>query len=310
MKLELLDQFCSYLKVEKGLSRNSILAYRRDLEKLHAFLASRGWDALQLRHSDLVEFLSAAKHSLGSRSIARLTVSIRAFYRFLILDGKVAADPTENLESPKSWSKLPKYLSERQVELILEAPDVETRHGLRDKAMVELLYATGLRVTELVSLRIEDVNTDVGYLRCIGKGNKERIVPIGESAQRWVVRYTRESRPLFLAGRARRAAKVSGRPEERSTASEYLFLTQQGSGMTRQGFWDLLEKYGRSAGVKMRLSPHMLRHSFATHLLEHGADLRSVQLMLGHADISTTQIYTHVTRERMRRIYDQFHPRA
>ncbi|HEY2934488.1 MAG TPA: site-specific tyrosine recombinase XerD [Acidobacteriota bacterium] len=310
MNLALLDQFCSYLKVEKGLRPNSILAYRRDLEKLHAFLISRGWDALELRHPDLVEFLSASHHSLGPRSIARLTVSIRAFYRFLILDGKVAKDPTEHLESPKSWSKLPRYLSESQVESILSAPDVSTRHGLRDKAMIELLYATGLRVSELVNLKIEDVNIDVGYLQCVGKGDKERVVPIGESAQRWVLRYVREGRPQFIRGSRRKTRTATHLQTQKPGTSDFLFLTQQGSRMTRQGFWDLLRKYGRGAGVRARLSPHTLRHSFATHLLEHGADLRSVQLMLGHADISTTQIYTHVTRERMRRIYDQFHPRA
>ncbi|HEY3131595.1 MAG TPA: site-specific tyrosine recombinase XerD [Acidobacteriota bacterium] len=289
-----LDQFCSYLKVEKGLSENTISSYRRDLDKLQTFLAAKRWDYLQLRHTDLVEFLSKQKQRLTGRSIARLTVSLRAFYHFLILDDKLAQDPTENLESPKSWSRLPKYLTEPEVEALLDAPDVSTRNGLRDKAMIELLYATGLRVSELVGLRVEDVNAAVGYVRCIGKGNKERIVPLGETAQRWVSKYLEQSRSQFLKGQT----------------SEFLFLSQQGSKLTRQRFWELLKGYGRSARIRRSLSPHALRHSFATHLLEHGADLRSLQMMLGHADISTTEIYTHVTQERMRKIYDQFHPRA
>lgn len=289
-----LDQFCSYLKVEKGLSENTISSYRRDLDKLQAFLVAKRWDYLHLRHTDLVEFLSKQKLRLGGRSIARLTVSLRAFYRFLLLDGKLAQDPTENLESPKSWSRLPKYLTESEVGALLDAPDVSTRNGLRDKAMIELLYATGLRVSELVGLRVEDVNAEVGYVRCIGKGNKERIVPLGETAQRWALKYLEQSRSQFLKGKT----------------SEFLFLSQQGSKLTRQRFWELLKGYGRIARIRKSLSPHALRHSFATHLLEHGADLRSLQMMLGHADISTTEIYTHVTQERMRKIYDQFHPRA
>lgn len=294
MDFRILDQFCSYLKVERGLSQNTISAYRRDLEKLHAFVTRKGWSYSDLRHSDLVEFLLQQRHALGSRSIARLTVSLRSFYRFLLLDAKVAADPTENLESPKSWSRLPKYLSESEVEAILSAPDLSTRNGLRDKAMIELLYATGLRVSELVSLRLGDVNVKVGYLRCIGKGNRERIVPLGETAQRWISEYLDRSRGHFLRGKT----------------SDFLFLSQQGSKLTRQRFWGLIKKYGKAAKLRQPLSPHTLRHSFATHLLEHGADLRSVQMMLGHADISTTQIYTHVTQERLRRIYDASHPRA
>ncbi|HEV8131406.1 MAG TPA: site-specific tyrosine recombinase XerD [Acidobacteriota bacterium] len=291
---QILDQFCSYLKVEKGLSPNTIFAYRRDLEKLRAFLTGHKWDYLNLRHPDLVEFLFRQKQSLGGRSIARLTVSLRAFYRFLLLDGKIKQDPTENLESPKTWYRLPKYLSQAQVDALLAAPDVSTRHGLRDKSMIELLYATGLRVSELVSLRLEDVNIGVGYVRCVGKGNKERIVPLGETAGRWIAEYLKKGRPLFLKG----------------VASDFLFLSQQRKRLTRQRFWDLLKNHGKGVGISKMLSPHILRHSFATHLLEHGADLRSLQMMLGHADISTTEIYTHVTQERMRRIYDQFHPRA
>ncbi|MBI3939439.1 MAG: site-specific tyrosine recombinase XerD [Acidobacteria bacterium] len=294
MDLPILDQFCSYLKVERGLSRNTVTAYRRDLIKLFNFLAGRGWSCQELRHADLVEFLARQKPGLGARSVARLTVSLRTFYRFLLLDGKITADPTENLESPRSWNRLPKYLTESEVEAILAAPDFSTRHGLRDKAMIETLYATGLRVSELVSLRLEDVNTGVGYVRCVGKGNKERVVPLGETAQRWISRYLENGRCRFLARRS----------------SDFLFLSQQGSKLTRQRFWELLKKHGKAAGLRRPLSPHALRHSFATHLLEHGADLRSEQMMLGHADISTTQIYTHVTQERLRRIYDQFHPRA
>jgi integrase/recombinase XerD len=292
---KIIDQFCSYLDVERGLSRNTIFAYRRDLEKFAAFLASRGESYAEVRHADLVHFLSLQKHALAARSIARLTVTIRTFYRFLALDSKVASDPTENLGSPRSWSRLPKYLTEAEVNAILRAPDVSTRHGLRDKAMIELLYASGLRVSELVGLRTDEVNLDVGYVRCVGKGDKERIVPMGESAQGWVQTYLDRGRGQFLQGKT----------------SDHLFLSQRGSSMTRQRFWELLKNYGKLAGLRVSsLSPHTLRHSFATHLLEHGADLRSLQMMLGHADISTTEIYTHVTQERLRRIYDRFHPRA
>ncbi|MBI4457056.1 MAG: site-specific tyrosine recombinase XerD [Acidobacteria bacterium] len=294
MDLRILDQFCSYLKVERRLSQNTIFGYRRDLEKLHAFLTAKSWNYLQLRHADLVEFLYHQKPILSARSVARLTSSLRAFYRFLLLDRKLTSDPTENLETPKSWSRLPKYLSESEVEAILQSPDSSTRHGLRDKAMMELLYATGLRVSELVNLRLDEIDIRVGYVRCVGKGDKERIVPLGEAARRWIFEYLERGRPQYLKGKT----------------SDILFLSQQGSNLTRQHFWELIKKYGKRANLRKSLSPHTLRHSFATHLLEHGADLRSVQLMLGHADISTTQIYTHVTRERLRRIYDQFHPRA
>ncbi|MBI2822832.1 MAG: site-specific tyrosine recombinase XerD [Acidobacteria bacterium] len=295
MDASILDSFCSYLKVERGLSENTLAAYRRDLSKLLAFVSTKkGIGYPDLRHSDLLEFLSQQRQRLSGRSVARLAVSVRAFYRFLLLDGRVTSDPTETLESARSWKRLPRYLTEAEVDLILAAPDPATRNGLRDKAMVELLYATGLRVSELVTLRLDEVNAGAGYVRCMGKGSKERIVPLGESAHRWISEYLQKARLRF----------------PRSAASEFLFLSQKGGKMTRQAFWELVKRYAKAVGLRRSLSPHTLRHSFATHLLEHGADLRSVQAMLGHADISTTQIYTHITQERLRRIYDRFHPRA
>jgi integrase/recombinase XerD len=289
------ERFINYLRVERGLAVNSIEAYRRDVREFLDFLAQNRLSPGEVEHRELLQFLQGLYQRLSPRSVARKIVSVRAFYRFLILDDYLANDPTETLEAPRTLQSLPKYLTQEEVDRLLQLPDVTKPHGLRDRAMLEVLYATGLRVSELVRLRAENVNFDVGFVRVIGKGNKERIVPLGETAQDWLNRYLREAYPRF---------------ERKAPGSRALFLSQKGGPMSRQNFWMIVRRLGRRLGLSDRLSPHVLRHSFATHLLENGADLRAVQIMLGHADISTTQIYTHITRERLKKIYDKLHPRA
>jgi len=293
MQRDLVREFLGYLRVEKGLSSNTLEAYERDLRKLIQFGASRGRETTTLERSDLLQFMKDLRESgLSPQSVARTMVSVRNLYKFLILDGHMKYDPTVNVETPRSWQTLPKFLAKEEIERLLEAVDTTGDEGLRDRAMLELLYASGLRVSELVSLTLSDVNLDVGLVRCFGKGSKERQVPIGKSAIEWVRRY--------LPARRRMAGDVG---------HERLFVTSKGKAMTRQLFWRRLVDHGTRAGLG-HVTPHMLRHTFATHLLEHGADLRSVQLMLGHSDISTTQIYTHVTNERLRETLKKFHPRA
>jgi len=230
------------------------------------------------------------------RSVARAVACYRGFYRFLVIDSRLKTSPADDLRAPRAWTSLPRHLSVEEVDRLLEQPDVKTPRGLRDRALIELLYATGLRVSELIGLRPADVNLDASYLTCTGKGDKQRIVPIGEEATAWLRRYLRDARPALLGKRASPRLFVNAR--------------RGGSGLTRVGFWKILKAYGRRAGLTAGLSPHTLRHSFATHLLERGADLRAIQMMLGHADLSTTQIYTHVLQQRMRTVYDRFHPRA
>ncbi len=241
-----------------------------------------------------IRFLMAEGRS--PRSVARAIACYRGFYKYLLVEGRVDASPAEDLRPPRAWKTLPRYLSIDEVDRLLEQPDVTTPRGLRDRAVIELLYATGLRVSELVGLKPSDLHLEASYLTCVGKGSKERLVPIGEEASRWVERYFRESRPVLLG--------------RRSSPRVFVNARGGGVGLTRVGFWKILKSYAQGAGVTHGLSPHMLRHSFATHLLERGADLRAIQMMLGHADLSTTQIYTHVLEHRMRGIYDRFHPRA
>jgi integrase/recombinase XerD len=287
--------FLHYLEVERGLSSHTLEGYRRDIEKLEAFARSRRRSLSSLGASDVREFLRGLhRRGLSLRSVARAASAVRGLFRFATAEGFVRSDPTEQIDAARAPRSLPKYLSLEEVEALLEAPDVSSPEGLRDRAMMELLYATGLRVSELVSLRARDLHFDVSYLVCRGKGRKERVVPYGRSAKTWIERYLTTSRPL-----------LSPKPGEGG-----LFLSRRGRPMTRQRFFQLLKGYGRLAGIKKTLSPHVVRHSFATHLLERGADLRSLQLMLGHSNIGTTQIYTHVSRERLKRIYDQHHPRA
>ena len=289
-----LPRYLDHLSVERGLSANSVEAYRRDLSALGAWLEKEGVGPAAASRHELVRFLQARRAAgLAPRSAARLISSMRGFYGFGVAEGFFKEDPTLHLTNPKTWISLPHALNSEDVERLLEAPDAATPRGLRDRAMLETLYATGLRVSELVSLEKSRVDLESGILLALGKGNKERLVPLGKSARKWIAKYLKEVRPGFDKKRGER-----------------LFLTARGTSMTRQRFWQLIEGYARAAGVKARISPHVLRHSFATHLIEHGADLRAVQMMLGHADISTTQIYTHVSRARLRQVYDEFHPRA
>jgi integrase/recombinase XerD len=292
-----LEGFFDYLAVEKGLSRNTLEAYRRDLAKLNAFLTAQKLGFDELDRAEILGFVKdlRVRGKLGPRSTARAVVALRGFFRYLLLEGMIRQDPTENIESIRIFRPLPKFLTLGEVEKLIAAPDRGDPRGLRDSAMFEVLYATGLRVSELVGLKTSEVVLDPGFVMCTGKGSKQRVVPLGEVA--------RDCLKVFLAGP--RIGLVRGEADR-----DVLFPNGRGRALTRQGFWKLLKRYGRQVGIKTRLSPHLLRHSFATHLLERGADLRAVQAMLGHSDISTTQVYTHVTRERLRRIYQEHHPRA
>jgi integrase/recombinase XerD len=291
-----ISSFLTHVKVEKGLSVNTVSAYRRDLAKFSEFAKKRKLALETVSRDDLVDFLASLyRQKLESKSVARHLVSLRNFFRFAQIQELVPADPSVNLESPKIRRSLPGYLRLEEVERLLAQPDSKTPFGLRDRAMLEVLYSAGLRVSELVGLRVSDLDTKVGCVRCIGKGDKERIVPIGKKALAIVDGYLHAARPRLLG-------KAVGSPT--------LFVNRRGGALSRVGVWKILSAYGRRAGLRVPLTPHMLRHSFATHLLERGADLRSVQLMLGHADISTTQIYTHVVEERLKQIYKAHHPRA
>jgi integrase/recombinase XerD len=280
----LLDAFCDALWLEDGLSKNTIASYRSDLEQFVRFL--KGRSATQATEVDLFAFLAASKGRASSA--ARRVSTLKRFYRYCLRERHVAADPTLKLDPPKRAPRFPRTLSETDVEALLAAPDAATPLGLRDRAMLETLYATGLRVSELVALRIVEVNLDAGVVRVMGKGAKERLVPLGEEAVDWISRYLRQ----------------------RKRSASALFLTDRGAGMTRQAFWHLIRRYGARAIPGKKLSPHVLRHAFATHLINHGADLRVVQMLLGHADISTTQIYTHVARERLKALHARHHPRG
>ena len=287
--------FLNYLRVEKGLSDNTIQAYRRDMAKFASFAAERKVGVTELRREHVVDFLGTLyRRNLDSRSVARHLVTIRHFFRFLLLEGVIESDPAANIESPKFRQSLPEFLSVDEVDRLLRQPDKNDVVGIRDRAMIELMYSTGLRVSELCGLRVSDLQMEPGCLRCIGKGNKERLVPVGKRALEAVQAYLREARQALARG----------------VASPYLFLNQKGHKLNRIAFWKILGEYGRKAGLRKSLTPHMLRHSFATHLLDRGADLRSVQMMLGHSDISTTQIYTHVVEERLKQVYKVHHPRA
>ena len=286
--------FLDYLAVEKGLARNSLASYGSDLRHFGHWLNDQSIDLDRVERIHIVKYFQSLRGAgISARSVARALAAIRGLFRFLVAERHLKADPTENLENPKLWSTLPKSILPFEVEALLAAPDRTTPEGLRDAAMLELLYATGLRVSELIRVRLDDVVMDAGFLRTMGKGSKERIVPFGDTAKAAIVAYIE-----------------GGRPEFDKHADPHLFLSRRGRPMTRQSFWMKIVRYAREAGIQSHISPHVLRHSFATHLLENGADLRSVQMMLGHADISTTQIYTHVSRARLQRMYEQFHPRA
>jgi integrase/recombinase XerD len=290
----MIDTYITYLRDVRRLSPNTIESYARDLAALAAFAERRHRAIEALDRRDLEAFARQVMSSGHSpRSAARAVATVRGFYRFLAADRHIAANPAGDLHAPRAWPALPKYLDVGEVDRLLAQPDVSEPLGVRDKALLEVLYATGLRVSELLALRPGDLNLDGGYLTCIGKGDKERMVPLGAEACQWVRRYLAESRPALV----------------RKRSPPWLFVNARGGALSRVGFWKVLKAYGVSAGVSRELSPHVLRHSFATHLLERGADLRAIQIMLGHADLSTTQIYTHVLEARLRAVYDRYHPR-
>ncbi len=289
----LIQEFLNYCRVERGLSANTLEAYDRDLKRLVDYAAEQEKEIVTLDRADLVELFAEMKdEELSERSISRFLSAVRGLYKFLLREHLIQRDPTEHLESRRSWQSLPVFLTTEQVDRLLEQPDVSQETGLRDRALLEVMYATGLRVSEVINLKLPDIEWESGYLTCYGKGSKQRRVPLGRSALKFLTRY--------MPVRQRLLGDVS---------SHYLFVEKGGRPLTRQKVWKLVKEYGREAGISY-VTPHTLRHSFATVLLEHGADLRSVQLMLGHSDISTTQIYTHLTDERLRQAYKKYHPRA
>lgn len=293
---ELIQSFIDYLSVEKGYAANTLDSYGRDLRQYHRFLRDGlGQSGPSASRAAVVAYLQHLQHQgRATATVARRLAALKAFYQYLVQERVLARDPTADLETPKLQKRLPLVLTVKEVETLLGQPRPVTASGRRDKAMLELLYATGIRVSELVSLNVSDVDLTTGFLRCLGKGNKERIVPVGSIAVRAVASYLERARGDFLRD-----------PDEPA-----LFLNQQGKRLTRQGFWKIIKRYARQAGINKPITPHMLRHSFATHLLENGADLRSVQELLGHADISSTQIYTHLTRHHLKDVYARTHPRA
>jgi integrase/recombinase XerD len=296
MAIELIEAFSAYLLIELGHPENTVRSYLSDLSDFSSFLSGKGKDLKGARREEITEYLLYLKgKGLSSSTMARRVYALRKFFDFLMMEGEVSENVARSMEVSRARRKLPESLSISEVERLLVAPDTSKSEGVRDRAILELLYSCGLRVSELVSLRKEDIDLDVGYVRVMGKGGKERIVPVGEEGRRWVRRYIEEVRPSLL----------------KDTGSERpLFLTRRGEGFTRQGIWKIVKCYASKAGIKRRVHPHVLRHSFATHLLSGGADLRSIQEMLGHSDISTTQVYTHVERERIKEVYRRYHPRA
>lgn len=289
-----LDTFIDHLWLEDGLSKNTLESYRADLTQFSTWLATQKTSLIAANQADIQQYLAVKFPQSKPRSIGRLIASIRRFYRYCLREKLIETDPTTQIESPKLPRSLPKSLSEQEVENLLDAPDIVSPIGLRDRAMLELLYASGLRVSELVTIKVNEVSTQDGVVRVTGKGNKTRLVPMGEEASDWIIRYLKHGRPEVLQKRL----------------SDDLFVTSRGKAMTRQAFWYLIKRYAVHAGINKAMSPHVLRHAFATHLLNHGADLRVVQMLLGHSDISTTQIYTHVARERLKKLHSDHHPRG
>lgn len=290
----IIDEFIDHLWLEDGLSQNTLNSYRFDLKIFYSWLLKNKVDLLNVSQADIEQYLAYKFPSSKSRSISRLLATLRRFYRFLLRDNKVKTDPTLNIQTPKVPKSLPKSLSEEEVEALIAAPDIDHPVGVRDRAMLEILYACGLRVTELVGLLVTEIILQDGVIRVTGKGQKTRLVPMGEESVDWVKKYLHESRPKILADRT----------------SKFLFVSNRSECMTRQTFWHLIKRYSIQAGINKTISPHVLRHAFATHLINHGADLRVVQMLLGHSDISTTQIYTHVARERLKKLHQEHHPRG
>jgi integrase/recombinase XerD len=292
---KLLEEFFNFLSVEKGLSKNTLSSYRNDLNKYISYLENNKIDFIdKVKRSDITNFLMSRKDKgILAISISRNLVAIKGFHRFLLRENFIGEDVTSVLEAPKLWKRLPDTLNIDEVLKLLKSPNVREKQGIRDRAALELLYATGMRVSELVNLRLSDLNLDVGFVKCIGKGQKERIIPVGKFAIDWLKKYLDKTRPIFL----------------KNKQNEKLFITRYGRNISRQTIWKLIKKYASVARIKKRLSPHTLRHSFASHLLERGADLRIVQEMLGHSNIATTQIYTHIDRGRLKMIHQKYHPR-
>ena len=288
-----IDGYLAYLRDVRRMAPNTVESYARDLAALAAFAEKRQLDPAALDRRELEAFVRGLMASgLSPRSTARAVACVRGFYKFLAVEQRRESSPADDLRAPRAWAALPKFLDLDEVDRLLAQPDVTTPRGLRDKALISVLYATGLRVSELISLKSTNLHLREGYLTCIGKGDKERIVPIGQEASDWVQKYLAEGRPKLVP-----------------KSSPWLFVNVRGGPLSRVGFWKLLKEYGLKAGITRNISPHVLRHSFATHLLDRGADLRAIQMMLGHADLSTTQIYTHVLEARLRSVYDRFHPR-
>jgi integrase/recombinase XerD len=291
---DLVEQFLDYLTVERGLAKNTIESYRRDLLKFEAFLESKKIPAEKASRHDIQKFLLKIKDSgLASGSVARNLVAIKVFYKFLVRERFIKDDPASVLDTPKLWKKLPDVLTIDEIKKLMDAPDVKKWLGVRDKAALELMYATGMRVSEVVNLKVVGLNLDLGFVRCKGKGQKERIVPIGKTASKILTTYMQKIRPKLLKGKD----------------AQEVFITRLGRKMSRQSFWKIIKRYIASANIKKRITPHTLRHSFATHLLERGADLRVVQELLGHANIATTQVYTHINKDRLKSIHAKYHPR-
>ena len=291
----MIDAYLDHLRVERRLADHTLESYARDLVALAEYAAGAGCAVDALDRAALEAFVREQRTTgLSPRSVARRVAAVRGFYRFLVLDRRLSRNPADDLRPPRAWPALPKFLTLEEVDTLIAQPDVSTPLGLRDRAMIELLYATGVRVSELVNVRTADLRLAEHYMTCIGKGSKERLIPIGEQASDWIRKYQTGARDELLKGRA----------------SPRLFVNARGGPLSRVGFWKILKNHARRASLPPTISPHVLRHSFATHLLERGADLRAIQLMLGHADVSTTQIYTHVLEARLRTVYDRFHPRA
>jgi integrase/recombinase XerD len=293
---DLIEIFLNYLSVEKGVSSNTIESYKNDLIFYQNYLKEKGIDSfLKVNRQDISDFMLKQKEkNLSASSISRRLSCLKTFYRFLLREKIISSDPTEAMQSPKLWKKVPDTLNIEEIERLIAQPNIRTKIGIRDKAILDMMYATGMRVSEVVNLKLEQLNLEMGFLRCIGKGNKERIIPLGRYACNAIKRYIQESRNLLLGKKQ----------------SEYLFLNRRGYPISRQGLWKIIKKYARMAGIKKPVRPHIIRHSFATHLLEGGADLRSVQEMLGHSDISTTQVYTHINKDYLKMIHKKFHPRG
>jgi len=294
---EFIEIFLNYLYVERGLAHNTIISYREDLNIYIDFLIKHNIDSLSKTTKEaIINFMLYQKdRGLSVNSVARRLAAIKMFYRFLVRERILKIDPTSLIDSPKLWKKIPETLSLNEVDSLISQPNIRERQGIRDRAILEALYATGMRVSEAVNLKVDNVNLDIGFLRCIGKGSKERVIPLGRKAISSLRRYLKQSRPQLL--------------DSAKKDSEFLFLNRFGKKISRQSLWKIIKRYAREARIKKTIMPHILRHSFATHLLERGADLRSVQEMLGHANISTTQIYTHINKERLKSIHRMFHPR-